>query len=275
MRTSFEQSDYNYSCPTAFLHPHHLPTTMKHHQQYTPSSKSADVNRLLDPSYSSASSSGSSDPYSQPTVYVDHRGDLHDPDFKYFPTLNTDSRRRRSTKRNSSDFYQSEDGEEHSGTEDRDRDEWQGRSMLTTSSRLTTRQRRAGGRSLSPSHYPTNYYSYPSSANTSPSYSSTPLSSSPDSCYQSSSSRKLSKSTPRSSLDYSPSSLFSTLSPESPFDEDDEDDDESHNATQPEVKAKEASPTRKEVLKKEWASVQLTMRIGAFRMKKRLGTAFA
>jgi hypothetical protein len=50
--------------------------------------KVADVSRLLDPSYLSASASSS------PTsVYADTDGNLHDPDYRHFPVVNTVSRR--------------------------------------------------------------------------------------------------------------------------------------------------------------------------------------
>jgi hypothetical protein len=49
----------------------------KHHSQ---ASRAADISRLLDPSYSSSSSSSSN-----VCAYLDHNGDLHDPDYRYFP----------------------------------------------------------------------------------------------------------------------------------------------------------------------------------------------
>ncbi|OCH93817.1 hypothetical protein OBBRIDRAFT_251956 [Obba rivulosa] len=72
---------------------HHSNSTGGHcHSQYSPSTRAADISRLLDPAYASpASSSGSSASSSsvqpQPRAYVDHRGDLHDPDFRDFPVL--------------------------------------------------------------------------------------------------------------------------------------------------------------------------------------------
>ncbi|KAJ3484755.1 hypothetical protein NLI96_g5418 [Meripilus lineatus] len=56
------------------------------HSQYSPSSRASDISRLLDPTYTSASSSSSS-PESPSRAYVDHRGDLHDPDYRDFPIL--------------------------------------------------------------------------------------------------------------------------------------------------------------------------------------------
>ncbi|GLB34555.1 hypothetical protein LshimejAT787_0201200 [Lyophyllum shimeji] len=44
----------------------------------TPSSRAADINRLLDPSYSSNA-------YASTSAYVDRHGELHDPDYRQFP----------------------------------------------------------------------------------------------------------------------------------------------------------------------------------------------
>ncbi|KAF8884789.1 hypothetical protein BD779DRAFT_1535348 [Infundibulicybe gibba] len=60
------------------------------------SSRAADINRLLDPSYSSSSSSASSSSAHSHRAYVDHHGDLHDPDYRHFPAV--------SNKRHSSPF---------------------------------------------------------------------------------------------------------------------------------------------------------------------------
>ncbi|KAL0946416.1 hypothetical protein HGRIS_012640 [Hohenbuehelia grisea] len=54
---------------------------MHHHSKYSPSSRAQDINRLLDPEYASGSQQHSSH-----TAYVDHHGDLHDPDFRHFPS---------------------------------------------------------------------------------------------------------------------------------------------------------------------------------------------
>lgn len=57
---------------------------------YSPSSREADIARLLDPAYASpaAHSPLTKSPKMAPKeVYVDHHGDLHDPDFRDFPPL--------------------------------------------------------------------------------------------------------------------------------------------------------------------------------------------
>ncbi|KAI0723814.1 hypothetical protein C8T65DRAFT_627514 [Cerioporus squamosus] len=67
-----------------------------HHHQYSPSSRAADISRLLDPAYASSSSSSSMcptpSPQTQTRAYVDHNGDLHDPDYRDFPVLRPTSR---------------------------------------------------------------------------------------------------------------------------------------------------------------------------------------
>lgn len=61
------------------------------HRTYSPSTRASDIARLLDPSYSSPSHQTSFKALGSRTaireVYVDHHGDLHDPDFRDFPTF--------------------------------------------------------------------------------------------------------------------------------------------------------------------------------------------
>jgi len=65
------------------------PTTIpKRNIQQRRQAKAADVSRLLDPSY--LSSSASSSPSS---VYADTDGNLHDPDYRYFPVVSPLPRR--------------------------------------------------------------------------------------------------------------------------------------------------------------------------------------
>ncbi|KAF8550437.1 hypothetical protein OG21DRAFT_415032 [Imleria badia] len=74
-------------------HVHHFAPSPR---PYSPSSREADIARLLDPAYASPA------PYSPLSksprmtvkeVYVDHHGDLHDPDFRDFPPFGHPSRR--------------------------------------------------------------------------------------------------------------------------------------------------------------------------------------
>ncbi|KAI0780494.1 hypothetical protein BD413DRAFT_3684 [Trametes elegans] len=75
-----------------------LPTSSghHHHHQYSPSTRAADISRLLDPAYASSSSSSSMSPtpspHTQTRAYVDNNGDLHDPDYRDFPVLRASSR---------------------------------------------------------------------------------------------------------------------------------------------------------------------------------------
>ncbi|KAI0373087.1 hypothetical protein BV20DRAFT_921711, partial [Pilatotrama ljubarskyi] len=77
----------------------HLATllpTAGHNHQYSPSTRAADISRLLDPAYASSSSSSSMSTtpssHAQTRAYVDHNGDLHDPDYRDFPVLRPASR---------------------------------------------------------------------------------------------------------------------------------------------------------------------------------------
>jgi hypothetical protein len=58
--------------------------------QYAPASEAQDLSRMLDPTYMRRAASGSPASCASalpPTVYVDHAGDMHDPDFRPFPVL--------------------------------------------------------------------------------------------------------------------------------------------------------------------------------------------
>lgn len=78
--------------------------------QYAPATLASDINRLLDPAYACVAPS---DPafshplggYTQAKVYVDHMGDMHDPDYRDFPVLPTTFSRRPRAQRASSSAY--------------------------------------------------------------------------------------------------------------------------------------------------------------------------
>jgi hypothetical protein len=61
------------------------------HRPYSPSTRASDIARLLDPAYASPSHQTASRALGSRSaireVYVDHHGDLHDPDFRDFPTF--------------------------------------------------------------------------------------------------------------------------------------------------------------------------------------------
>ncbi|KAG6334367.1 hypothetical protein ID866_4718 [Astraeus odoratus] len=65
---------------------------------YSPSSRADDVARLLDPAYASpaqhAHSAFNTSKAGVRQAYVDHHGDLHDPDFRHFPVFHAHHRPR-------------------------------------------------------------------------------------------------------------------------------------------------------------------------------------
>lgn len=76
------------SPPSRTYHAPHFPT--HHSTKYTPSTRQAEVSRLLDPSYSNIQQGSSSSKTNSPlSVFVDHYGDIHDPDYRHFPALPT------------------------------------------------------------------------------------------------------------------------------------------------------------------------------------------
>jgi hypothetical protein len=55
--------------------------------KYSPSTRAAEVSRLLDPTYSHPQGSGSTSSTSPLSVFVDHYGDIHDPEYRHFPVV--------------------------------------------------------------------------------------------------------------------------------------------------------------------------------------------
>lgn len=124
--------------------------------QYAPATRAADISRLLDPSYTSASGS----PY-QTVVYVDHSGDFHDPDYRDFPVVQASKESRWDSNYSTYPAPFDEDEEE-------ERDEFDSRYQrfgaysTPTGRRSTSRTRspRMSSNSLSPSYSPySQYYS--------------------------------------------------------------------------------------------------------------------
>ncbi|THU81547.1 hypothetical protein K435DRAFT_873218 [Dendrothele bispora CBS 962.96] len=134
-----------------------------HHSRNT---KNADISRLLDPAYSSEPKS-----FSQTRVYVDHHGDLHDPDYRHFPATSPTSkkpnqrRNRRASSSASTDPFASRPQWEYSLDYDEDEDEDESQHQ----------QQRHQQRTY-PSFPSYTYSSY--SSTTPPSYSSSPVSTS-------------------------------------------------------------------------------------------------
>lgn len=65
---------------------YHFSNMYHHHTKHSPSSRAADISRLLDPAYSPSNTTPTK------AAYVDHHGDLHDPDFRHFPSASSSSR---------------------------------------------------------------------------------------------------------------------------------------------------------------------------------------
>jgi len=79
-------TEYNYDYPQPHPQPRSISPLLFCPTMYTSSkqqSRAADISRLLDPSYRSASPTKG---YVSPQAYVDPYGDLHDPDYRHFPT---------------------------------------------------------------------------------------------------------------------------------------------------------------------------------------------
>lgn len=72
------------------LHHHSSPSSRS---PYHPNTRQADISRLLDPAYASSSSasthSSSGNVRAYTRAYVDHSGEMHDPDYRDFPVLPT------------------------------------------------------------------------------------------------------------------------------------------------------------------------------------------
>lgn len=241
-------SEYRFD--SCFLNPHHSPRR----------TRTADVSRLLDPSYASPAPSSSS----QTKVYIDTDGQVHDPDYRLFPAVRRQSGRQRrrtdsslSPKRPSweldldNDEYALEDEDEESSLQS---DEF-------------------FPRRLSPSPlYPT--------------FPTTPLSSS----YDSDESAPLESAKKKHHL-FQPhrSSFDSAAHPRSrglsieryntyhAGDGEEEEPSESPSSSEstPASNKLQHHQTCGEVMKKEWYSLSLSWNIGMFRIKRKVRRAFS
>lgn len=134
-------------------------------QMHKTSKHAADLSRLLDPSYCSASTSKG---YVSPQAYVDPYGDLHDPDYRHFPT-SFPSSSSSSAKRQNSPRPHWELALDNSNALDDDEDELDEEDsfFLSTStaarpqnhSRYSATRRRPRESSFSTYNHTTNYYS--------------------------------------------------------------------------------------------------------------------
>jgi hypothetical protein len=113
---------FQYDLPMRVSHP--VTTPPKRNFSHRRQGKAADVSRILDPSY--LSSSASSSPTS---VYADTDGNLHDPDYRFFPVVAPASPRRPAWERGGDD-------------DDLDREEYDERARLRSASPRERRRAR-------------------------------------------------------------------------------------------------------------------------------------
>lgn len=84
MRLGSDYPDYYSSSSSSVSPPRHNRLMRK--RSPSPSTRQSDIARLLDPAYASPNSH----PYNGiRAIYVDHHGDLHDPDFRHFPIMHS------------------------------------------------------------------------------------------------------------------------------------------------------------------------------------------
>ncbi|KAJ7580723.1 hypothetical protein C8J56DRAFT_960709 [Mycena floridula] len=229
-------------------------------------SKRADISRLLDPTYASSSSSNSASSSSstswtvnQTKVYVDHDGDLHDPDYRHFPSLSRPS-------------WEVVEEDENVFEEEEERYR---SSPKAFSPRSLTRESRnllpsfPSSRSLSPSP--------PFSAQI-PSVSTSPSSMASDETWLSAvdsyetglnsrhecKTRHEHKLRKRRSLGGEVDEQ-KLLGEESDQEDEEQTDEPCHT---------DSAPTCSDAMKKEWQALQLHVRIGVFRMKRRVRDSF-
>ncbi|KAJ7580243.1 hypothetical protein C8J56DRAFT_962607 [Mycena floridula] len=254
------------------------PAMIAHCHNSPRASKRADISRLLDPSYASSSTlaSCSTSSFNQTKVYVDHDGDLHDPDYRDFPTFSPAQRRRVSA--SSSDLLsrdafprpswelQEEDEDVFEEEEERYRSESRLSPQLFSRRSLSQDSRNLSPlfpspRSLSPSpHFSAHFSS--SSSSSSPTSDETWLSA-VDSYetelkgrYESRYEHKLKKRR----------LVIGELDEQELLgDESDQEEEQTRD---------DLAPTCSDAMKKEWQALQLHVRIGVFRMKRRVRDSF-
>eukprot|EP00914_Ancora_sagittata_P010786 GHVO01021049.1.p1 GENE.GHVO01021049.1~~GHVO01021049.1.p1 ORF type:complete len:257 (+),score=0.99 GHVO01021049.1:47-772(+) len=222
-----------------------------------------DISRLMDPSYHSHIHS------SEPAkAYVDRRGELHDPDFQYFPVYPGSGKSRRG--RRISDSYRAQEDEDELEQEEESQAQQYHRRRPRSAQSHTTRDS-------------TNFYSssIPSSSSSSPSSLSSPLPSTPYTSvfeekphhhhhllpkrFRSHSSGATSAPC---SLGFDSSSVYEYDNSERYIDSEDVDLD----LTQPEADRSSIgvhSESYSQSMKKQWLAVSLSVRFRLFRAKRR------
>ena len=130
-------------------------------QMHPPNKYAADLSRLLDPLYCSTSTSTG---YVSPQAYVDPYGDLHDPDYRHFPTSSSSSTKRHNSPRPHWDLTLDNDNALDDDSEELDEEDSFFLSTSTAAhpqnhSRYSPRRPRRRPRESSFSTYSSNYYS--------------------------------------------------------------------------------------------------------------------
>ncbi|KAK0211746.1 hypothetical protein IW262DRAFT_1301669 [Armillaria fumosa] len=214
------------------------------------SAKRAEASRLLDPSYYSSTHNY------QPRVYIDRKGNMHDPDYRHFPVLSSSpasssssspiSRRATRPQWESGYTYESAipDDDDIQGDY---YDPFSNHALRRSSSltRPTT--------PYYPSSSPVSDYESPFDDPEEKPCSAITKAFRPRKC----------REKRRASLD---STVEESYYPEPvPELEDDEDEEEEHHAKQ-----ERPAPTCSEAMKKQWQSISLTVSFGVFRARRRM-----
>lgn len=226
------------------------PFQMKH-SRHSIELANADIYRLMDPSYHPHSSSSSSAPA---RAYVDRRGEMHDPDFHYFP-VSTSGRSARSRRgRRVSNLADDEEDElEEDGYE----------SQQVHRRQSYRRPRSTQSSTVHPSIYSVSSSS--SSPSSSPSSFSSPLPISPVSGDKPHHHNHLLKKLRRRSV--GSTSSFDYDSYDDYTDPEEVDSDQGHSSG---AEVVERSHTDfSQTMKKQWTAVSLSLSIQLFRAKRR------
>ncbi|KAG7093080.1 hypothetical protein E1B28_009368 [Marasmius oreades] len=274
-------------------HSHHLHVHRRRHISYD----DHEVSMLLDPAYTRPRSSSS-----QTRVYKDHRGDLHDPDYRHFPSTSTyptsSSSSRRSKRVNSGASSIARPSWESGLGEGMDDEEFEayyndGEDIDAhySSSRLPTRSYspRYSSRT-SPSYIPYSPSSTSSSTSSSPSSFTSTLSDS-DLSYYPSSTPTTSSSCPthkftkrllsRNTHSHTHRSSF-VEEHVHPSEVDSVSEDQEDSISLPEESEREmsASPTgslvsTSDAMRKQWQATKLSVQFGVFRAQRKVKQALA
>jgi len=232
------------------------PFQMKH-SRHSIELANADIYRLMDPSYHPHSSSSSSAPA---RAYVDRRGEMHDPDFHYFPVSTGRSTRSRRGRR-VSDLARSEDELE----DELEEEEYEYESRQIHRRQSYRRPRSPQSSTVHPSIYSVSSSSPSSSLSSSPSSFSSPLPISSLSGDKPHHHNHLLKKLRRRSV--GSTSSFDYDSYDDFTDPEEVDSDQGHSSG---AEVVERSHTDfSQTMKKQWTAVSLSLSIQLFRAKRR------